>query len=158
MLRRMSETTQPAEKVRIPGLLLAAWGVLSVLWGLVMTAISIFGMPLQQQILESAAQDGRELPPIAQQLFNSPLLGAVGAIGILLELAKVGLSVYVAWGGWQMTKLRHHGACMGAVIVAMLPCTGAGCCCIFGLPFAIWALTVLNRADVRASFGLSNSN
>ncbi|MCY3000977.1 MAG: hypothetical protein NTV21_04160 [Planctomycetota bacterium] len=154
----MSEQNQPAEKVRAPGMLLAIYGGLSILLGLAGIVISIIGMPLQQQLLESFAESGQELPPALAPLLNSGLLGAAGAIGIVLDIAKTALSGYVLWGGLQMMKRRNHGACMGAAIVAMLPCTGAGCCCVLGLPIGIWAIMVLNRADVRSSFGLSNSN
>ena len=158
MLRCMSEQTPPSEKVRAPGILLAIYGALSIVAGLFGIVISLVGMPMQQQLLESFAESGQQLPPALAPLLESGLLGAAGAIGIVLDLVKTALSGFVLWGGLQMMKRRNHGACMGAAIVAMLPCTGAGCCCVLGLPIAIWALMVLNRADVRAAFGQSNSN
>jgi hypothetical protein len=39
---------------------------------------------------------------------------------------------------------------MVASVVAMLPCQ---CCCLFGLPFGIWALVVLNKPEVKSHFG-----
>jgi hypothetical protein len=48
-----------------------------------------------------------------------------------------------------MRRLESHGIATAAAIVAMIPCTG---CCIVGIPFGIWALSVLNDSYVRAAF------
>lgn len=154
----MNDQKPPEDRVRAPGILLTIYGVLSIGAGLLSIVVSLFGEPLDQEILKAFAESGQDLPPALRTVLDSGVLGAAGAIGIVLEVAKIALSGYVVWGGLQMMKRRHHGACMGAAVVAMLPCTGAGCCCILGIPIAIWVLLVLNRADVRSSFGLSNSN
>ncbi len=55
----------------------------------------------------------------------------------------------VLMGGVQMKNLRNYGWAMAGSIVAMVPCS---VCCIFGLPFGIWSLVVLNNPDVKRAF------
>jgi hypothetical protein len=61
----------------------------------------------------------------------------------------------ICWGGvifggaWQLYNVRSYAFAMTASIVAMVPCN---LCCIFGLPFGIWALVVLCREDVKEAF------
>ncbi len=77
-----------------------------------------------------------------------PMANAIGGI--------VGGVVGMCWGGvvlsgaLQMKNLRSFGYAMTACIVAMLPCNA---CCLLGLPFGIWGLTVLNQPHVKDSFG-----
>ena len=49
-----------------------------------------------------------------------------------------------------MGRLEGYGLAMTASIFAMIPCVGP--CCLLGLPFGIWSVTVLNRRDVKAAF------
>lgn len=158
MLPRMSETTQPAERVRAPGIVLAIFGGLAILMQLASFAFTLIGMPIEEQIRKAMMESGGQPPPPEMEEFlNSGLLGAMNAFGILTGILALALAAYVLWGGLQMIKLRHHGACIGAAVVAMLPCT-ASCCCLIGIPIAIWVILVLNRADVRSAFGASSSN
>jgi hypothetical protein len=157
MLPPMSETTQPAERVRAPGIMLAIYGGLGVLYQIFSIVSALIDMPFQRMIQEKMmSQGGQPPPPEVEEFLNSGLFGAMNAIGIVFALFFMATAAFTLWGGLQMLKLRHHGACMGAAIVAMLPCLG--CCCVIGLPLGIWAVMVLNRADVRSAFGVSNSN
>jgi hypothetical protein len=56
---------------------------------------------------------------------------------------------FLVFGAIRMMKLQGHTLAIITCIVAMLPC---GCCCIFGLPFGIWGLVVLNKPDVKSQF------
>lgn len=159
MLLRMSETTQPSERVRAPGIVLAIFGGAGILMQLASWLFALIGMPFERMIQEKLlSQGGEEAPPEFAEFFNSGAFAALRALGIVAELLALALSIYVLWGGLQMLKLRHHGACIGAAIVAMIPCAATGCCCVFGIPIGIWVILVLNRADVRAAFGQSNPN
>lgn len=51
--------------------------------------------------------------------------------------------------GVLMLRGRIRGFAVAGAIVSIVP---ASLCCVGGLPFGIWALVVLNRADVRAWF------
>ena len=65
-------------------------------------------------------------------------------------LVGVALSSVVLAGGLKVMKLRNHGFCVTAAIIALLPCFSP-CCCL-GIPFGIWALVVINRPEVRSQF------
>ena len=60
------------------------------------------------------------------------------------------ISIVMIVGGRKMSRLESYGWAQAAAIVGMIPCISP--CCLFGLPFGIWALTVLNRSDVQAAF------
>jgi hypothetical protein len=69
-----------------------------------------------------------------------------GVLGAALGLVWGGL---VTGGAVQMRRMQSYGLAMTACIIAMLPCNA---CCILGLPFGIWGLTVLNRPEVKEAF------
>ena len=50
---------------------------------------------------------------------------------------------------WKMKNLESYGYALTASIIALLPCQY---CCVLTLPFAIWALIVLNQPDVKSAF------
>jgi len=52
-------------------------------------------------------------------------------------------------GASKMKNLESFGYAMTACIIALLPCHY---CCMLGIPFGIWGLIVLNRADVKSAF------
>jgi hypothetical protein len=85
------------------------------------------------------------LPPQAKSVLGSVAGASQGLnfFGVLLDLVMV-------FGAWQMRNLKMFPAAVASCIIAMLPC--GGCCCLFGLPIGIWALTILLRADVKAQF------
>lgn len=59
-----------------------------------------------------------------------------GAINILIIIGMI-----------NMRRLTNYGLAMTAAILALLPCFH---CCVIKLPFAIWAIVVLN--EIRPSF------
>jgi hypothetical protein len=59
------------------------------------------------------------------------------------------LNGFVLYGAIKMLRLQNHGMATVASVAAMLPCQ---CCCLFGLPFGIWALVVLNKPEVKLQF------
>ena len=87
----------------------------------------------------------------------------------LMELLEKGSHAYFGWQGlvrgllfvtasgliivaaWKMRRLQNYWlAVTGAVCVLCLPWLSPGCC--LGFPFAIWALMVLFKPDVRSTF------
>jgi len=48
-----------------------------------------------------------------------------------------------------MKNLESYGWAMTACILGMLPCHS---CCILGLPFGIWGLTVIHKPEVKSQF------
>jgi GYF domain 2 len=65
------------------------------------------------------------------------------------DLLGVALNGFVLIGALKMLRGQSRSLAMAACIVAMLPCS---CCCVFGLPFGIWGLVVLNKPEVKSQF------
>lgn len=60
------------------------------------------------------------------------------------------LSVLVLVGALHMKRLESYSLAMTAAIVSVIPCLAP--CCVFSLPFGIWALVVLSDPQVKAAF------
>lgn len=58
--------------------------------------------------------------------------------------------IVAIWGAVKMQRLESYGLALSASILLMLPWTSP--CCILGLPFGIWAASVLSRPGIRESF------
>ena len=148
-LTSRSERT-PAERMSNPALLLGGSGLMTVL-GAILLIVGVMGPPHNQ--------------PVAMFVF------------LLLGFASLCTGLIVLRGAWNMRKLKNYRLCRFSAVLAMLPLGwgfvtasvigfGApnpvllamlylGLGFVFGLPFGIWALVVLRRADVRAAFARS---
>jgi hypothetical protein len=73
---------------------------------------------------------------------------------LVLAVASISLGVIVVAGALKMRKLKNYRFCRMSIILAMLP-LGAGF--FFGLPFGVWGLLALRRADVKAAFALNDN-
>lgn len=116
----------------------AITGLVLVVLGLVINVLTLAGVQIGMQ------QFG---DPQMQRLFSS--LG--GGLGIVQDIIGAVVGVIVLLGAGKMQKLQNYQFAMTASIVAMIPCISP--CCIFGLPFGIWALVVLNKPEVKSQFG-----
>jgi hypothetical protein len=76
----------------------------------------------------------------------SMMSGTLGVVIGFLMLIVYGVVVY---GAIKMRQLQNFALALTASIMVMLPCS---CCCVLGLPVGIWALVVLNDANVKQSF------
>jgi hypothetical protein len=73
---------------------------------------------------------------------------------------KVGLPVYYGlvaslilvalYGAIKMLRLQSRGLAYSSAILSMLPCSSG--CCVLGIAFGIWAITVLGHPDVKRGF------
>jgi hypothetical protein len=54
------------------------------------------------------------------------------------------------WGGVKMLKRKDYVLALGAAIIQVIP--GIGFFYVLDIPFAIWALLVLRKPEVRAAF------
>ncbi len=68
---------------------------------------------------------------------------------LVLMAASISVGLIVIAGAVKMRKLKSYPFCRMCSILAMFP-LGFGF--VLGLPFGIWALLVLRRADVKAAF------
>ena len=113
-------------------------GLVLVVVGLVVNVMTLSGFHIGlQQIYD----------PQMQKLFNT--LG--GGLGIVQDIIGGIVGVIVLIGAAKMQKLQNYQFALTASIVAMVPCISP--CCVFGLPFGIWALVVLNKPEVKSQFG-----
>ena len=91
----------------------------------------------------------RPMPANIPPEWQSFIEGSQGPMAGVLQLFFAAISGFILFGAFKMMKLQGHTLAIITCIVAMLPC---GCCCIFGLPFGIWGLVVLNKPDVKSHF------
>lgn len=70
-------------------------------------------------------------------------------MGIFLGIGTIIFGSIITMGASKMKKLTSYGLAMTACILAMMPFVN---CCLLGLPFGIWALTVLNKPEVKDAF------
>ena len=86
----------------------------------------------------------------------------------LMELLEKGSHAYFGWQGlvrgllfvtasgliivaaWKMRRLQNYWLAVTGAVCVLLPWLSPGCC--LGFPFAIWALMVLFKPDVRSTF------
>lgn len=122
----------PAARVRIPGYLIMGLGSLFAFGWVVNVLLSLVGMGMS-----------------ATKVQGMDLLS--GAMGTLVTIVLVIVSLVAAFGGLQMTRLKSYPMAVTGAVLIMLPCSGY-CCCIIGLPVGIWALVVLMKPDVKAAF------
>lgn len=74
-----------------------------------------------------------------------------GPLGGLMDLFFAAMNGLVLFGAIKMLKLQSRTLVMIACIIAMLPFTVC-CCFVLGLPFGIWGLVVINKAEVKSQF------
>lgn len=74
-----------------------------------------------------------------------------------MEIAGAAYLFWALWaafaffGAWRMRALRSYRLSMTSAIISILPCTTLACCMFF-LPFGIWAFIVLRKPEVKAEF------
>ena len=113
-------------------------GLVVVVLGLVVNILTLSGVQFGMQQVSD---------PQLQKLVSS--LG--GGLGIFQDIIGGIMGVLILIGAGKMQKLQNYQLAMTACIVAMVPCISP--CCVFGLPFGIWALVVLNKPEVKSQFG-----
>jgi hypothetical protein len=89
-------------------------------------------------------------PPAGSPGFVAGFKAAVYVM-IVIGLCSLVLSPVLIVGAAQMLRRRAFAFARISAILAMLPIT-TNCCCIATLPLGIWALVLLNSADVRDAF------
>jgi len=124
----------PAMALKITAII----GLVLVALGFVLNIATLAGFQLMPQ---------QQMPdPQMQKIFSS--LG--GGFGIVQDVIGAVIGVIVLIGAGKMQRLESFQFAMTAAIVAMIPCISP--CCFLGLPFGIWALTILNKSEVKSHF------
>jgi hypothetical protein len=125
-----------ASKVKGPAIALIVITILGILAQLLSLVMNLAGM----------SQVPAGMPPEAER-WVTMMSGGLGILATVLSLAIGGLIIF---GATKMMNLQSYGLAMAASIVAMVPCLSP-CCCL-GIPVGIWAIVVLNNAEVKAAF------
>jgi hypothetical protein len=102
---------------------------------LLLIGASIAPQGQQQQPADTAFERGRQ--------FGQTIAPVIDIVGMCLG----GILIL---GGFQMKGLKSYGYALTGIITAMLPCH---CCFLLGIGFGIWALVVINRPEIKSSFG-----
>jgi hypothetical protein len=116
------------EALNVPSILLLVFGALGVLGAL-------YGL------VAGGANQAQEAKKALEAL--------LGPGSKLLNLLGLAIAGTMAFGALQMRNLKSYPLAVTACVLGMLPCTN--CCCVT-LPIGIWALTVLMKPEVKASF------
>lgn len=112
--------------------------------GIALQALSLVMNVLGAGVGAAAAGAGEQGGPEGIQMMMQ------GGLGIVFSLIGIVIGVVILMGALKMKKLESYGFAMAASVIAMLPCLSP--CCLLGLPIGIWALVVLNDANVKSAF------
>lgn len=123
----------PAMGLKVTAIL----GFIAVGLGLAINILTLAGFHLGMQQVGD---------PNIQKLIN--MLG--GGLGIMQNIVGVIVAIVILKGAAKMKALEKHSFAVAASVLALLPCVSP--CCVFGLPFGIWALVILNKPEVKSQF------
>ena len=128
-------------KVGPPGIALAIFGLLCLLFNLAVVAIQ--GMSAVASILLLV-----EAGAGAEQWITWFL-----STGIYLTMSLFSMlwSVVMILAGLRLRSGRSAALVYVGAVMAMLPCC-AGYCCCFGLPLGIWAIVTMQDEQVKVAF------
>jgi phage FluMu protein Com len=119
--------------------------------------LTILGIAFQGYFLLRLTRVGTEdfrQQVIAQnpELKDLPLdsFNQIVKIIVVATIIQLLFDAVILAGAIQMRRVRNRGFAVFSAILALIPCTSP--CCVFTLPFAIWALVVLNDETVKAAF------
>ena len=136
------DRAQAVNQVSAPAICLIVIGGLTIGFGVLTIIAQMFG--LAAHAFDNLGNQNPEMQRILQ--------GSGGVLGIVFAILRMALGGFVIYGGLKMKALQQHGVAMGAAIVSVIPCCLLGPCCCLSIPVGIWALVVLNKAEVRNQF------
>jgi hypothetical protein len=152
-----NSVTGPAIALLVTGIL----GVVVVLGNLVWILFFQAGFMEQmerqanQQIEMEAKQGKRDPVQVKQEQEQAQQMMKMmtyfsGTLGTVFAAIQLVVGVVVILGAVKMMRCQSYGLAFTSAILAMIPQISP-CCCL-GLPFGIWAVVVLSRAEVKAAF------
>lgn len=127
------------DALNIPSILLIIAGALGALFALL--GMVSAGTGSMNSMLQGDPQLARQLGPL--------LKASMGPMAVVLGLLRLAMSGVITFGAIKMRSLQGYGLSMAAAIISIIPCNA--CCCIT-LPVGIWALVILMKPEVKASF------
>lgn len=130
-------------KVSGPATALLVTAIIGILLAVAGIAMSLLGMGMAGLGGGMEGFGGQEVPSWLVPMMS----GTFQLVGNLIGIA---IGCLILFAALQMKKLKNWGLAMAGSVVAMIPCLSP--CCVLGLPFGIWALVVLLKPEVKASF------
>lgn len=132
-----------ASKVKGPAIALIVVSTLNILSLLIGLVIQLIGGSMPMQIPPNA-------PPEAERIIE--MIG--GGLGVVIFLFGIAVSAFIIFASVKMMNLTSWGLALAGSIIAITcvmpwPCF---CCLPLGVPFGIWAIVVLLKAEVKAAF------
>jgi hypothetical protein len=100
-------------------------------------------------LVTGGAMFHQEMPPNIPPQVEAFIKEMQGPLAGVISLVAAAWNGFVLFGAIKMLRLQSRTLATVASVAAMLPCQ---CCCLLGLPFGIWALTVLNKPEVKSQF------
>lgn len=142
----VADPQRAASKVKLPAIALIILGVI----GIFLSVAGFVAKPRMMEIIIQAAENANmTIPPEQMESLRAEKTKGIGPRDYLnLGLSLVLYGVVIA-GAIKMMRLENWGLALTAGILSMLPCT---CCCCIGIPIGVWAVIVLNQAEVKKSF------
>jgi len=140
------DTSEAARKLNGPAIALMVVSLISALW-CIYSIISAFITPMEDQI---AAMEAMGLP------FDESMYTQMGSmskfIGAFIWAFFMLVDFFIFFAAIQMRAVKSYGMCMTAAIICIIPCCWS-MCFFLNVPFGIWALVVLQNAEVKRAFG-----
>jgi hypothetical protein len=127
-------------RVRAPAIALIVSSSLSI-------AAGIIGFLLNRVRTAAMANDPNFQDPQFQRILNF----SQGPLGLMFAFFGIALALIVLLSACRMISLKNYGFVMAGAVIAVVPCV-TPCCGLFTIPFGIWALTVINKPEVRQHF------
>ncbi len=141
----------PHPHLNLAGTLLAITGGLSILYALFRIASSALG----GFVGGDPADVLRQVDPAMREQLG-PLLAVLERgstmMGVVWGLVMAGVSAFVVFGGLKLRSGQSYNLAMAAAVLATIPCCFNGCCCVISMPAGIFALILLTKPEVKASF------
>jgi hypothetical protein len=129
-----------AQRVKGPAIALIVTASLGIAYYLISGMITL---------VTGGAMFHRGMPPNIPPELRGFVEGMRGPLAGVVSILIAALDGVVLLGAIKMMRLQSYGLAMAACIIALLPCQ---CCCVLGLPFGIWGLIVLSKAEVKSAF------
>lgn len=136
-------SAQAREAVSLPAILLMVTSALTFLYGIVSLVTPTDPDQLAQ--VQKMMEDPNMAPMRGLFEFMTTMGGR-----LILTLPYLIINALVFFGALKMKGLQSYGLANTGAILALIPCCGP-CVCV-GIPLGIWALVVLRKPEVRASF------
>lgn len=140
--RRRRRHAAAEEAVSAPAIGLMVVGALVLLYGIAVLAINMLDFNNQKAFAQNRFGGNRNQNNAGFQVGFQ-----IGYVAATILPVISGLGMITA--GINLKRLKMQWTVWFGSIIAMLPCS---ICCLLGLPFGIWTITVLNRPDVKRAF------